>query len=43
MTRDIAIVLFAFLLFVALILSGKVKIHVAAIAIPIILEITGVL
>ena len=43
MTREIFIVLCAFLLFVVLILSGKVQIHVAALAIPIILEITGVL
>ena len=43
MTTQIAIVLVVFLLFVALILSGKVKIHVAAMFIPVALEITGVL
>ena len=43
MTFEIGVVLFVFLLFVALILSGKVKIHVAALVIPIVLEITGVL
>ncbi|HJC48067.1 MAG TPA: hypothetical protein IAA04_08440 [Candidatus Lachnoclostridium pullistercoris] len=43
MTTQIAIVLAIFLLFVILILSGKVKIHVAAMMIPIALEITGVL
>lgn len=43
MTTDIAIVLVIFLLFVVLILSGKVKIHVAAMVIPVALEITGVL
>ena len=41
MTTQIAIVLAIFLLFVILILSGKVKIHVAAMMIPIALEITG--
>ena len=39
MTPQITIVLIIFLLFIALILSGKVKIHVAAMMIP----ITGVL
>ncbi len=43
MTVQIAIVLFTFLAFAGLILSGKVKIHVAALLIPIVLEITGVL
>ena len=43
MTTDIAIVLAVFLLFVVLILSGKVKIHVAAMVIPVALELTGVL
>ena len=43
MTPQIGIVLFTFIVFVGLILSGKVKIHVAALCIPIILEITGVL
>lgn len=43
MTPQIAIVLFTFLAFAGLILSGKVKIHVAALLIPIVLEITGVL
>lgn len=43
MTLQIGIVLATFIIFVGLILSGKVKIHVAAICIPIILEITGVL
>ena len=43
MITQIAIVLVVFLLFVALILSGKVKIHVAAMFIPVALEITGVL
>lgn len=43
MTSQILIVLVIFLLFIALILSGKVKIHVAAMMIPIALEITGVL
>lgn len=43
MTTQIAIVLVVFLAFVALILSGKAKIHVAAMMIPIVLEITQVL
>lgn len=43
MTTQIMIVLLTFLAFVALILSGKVKIHVAAMLIPIILELTQVL
>lgn len=43
MTPQIGIVLAVFLAFVALILSGKVKIHVAALLIPIVLEITQVL
>ena len=43
MTREIGIVLFVFIAFVGMILSGKVKIHVAALMIPIVLEITGVL
>ena len=43
MTTQMMIVLAVFLLFVGLILSGKVKIHVAAMSIPIVLEITGVL
>ena len=43
MTLQIGIVLATFIIFVGLILSGKVKIHVAALCIPIILEITGVL
>ena len=43
MTPQITIVLIIFLLFIALSLSGKVKIHVAAMMIPIALEITGVL
>ena len=43
MTTQIAIVLVVFLAFIALILSGKVKIHVAALMIPIVLEITQVL
>ena len=43
MTTDIAIVLGVFLLFVVLILSGKVKIHVAAMVNPVALELTGVL
>lgn len=43
MTAQIIIVLFVFLAFIALILSGKVKIHVAALMIPIVLEITQVL
>ena len=43
MTPQIAIVLLKFLLFVVLILSNKVKIDLAAMAIPIILELTQVL
>lgn len=43
MTPQIAIVLLTFLLFVVLILSNKVKIDLAAMAIPIILELTQVL
>ena len=43
MTTDIAIVIGTFLLFVIIILTGKVKIHVAAMVIPIVLELTGVL
>lgn len=43
MTTQIAIVLVVFLAFIALILSGKVQIHVAALMIPIVLEITQVL
>lgn len=43
MTTQISIVLVIFLVFIALILSGKVKIHVAAMMIPIALEVTGVL
>ena len=43
MTPQIGIVLAVFIAFVALILSGKVKIHVAALMIPIVLEISGVL
>ena len=43
MTVQIGIVLCIFLLFIALILSGKTKIHVAAMMIPVALEITGVL
>ena len=43
MTTQIAIVLVVFLAFVALILSGKAKIHVAAMMVPIVLEITQVL
>lgn len=43
MTTQITIVLVVFLAFVALILSGKAKIHVAAMMIPIVLEITQVL
>lgn len=43
MTTQIAIVLIVFLAFIALILSGKAKIHVAALMIPIVLEITQVL
>ena len=43
MTTDIAIVLIVFVLFIVLILTGIAKIHVAAMMIPIALEITGVL
>lgn len=43
MTTDIAIVLIVFLLFIVLILTGRAKIHVAAMMIPIALEVTGVL
>lgn len=43
MTVQIAIVLLTFLAFVVLILTGKVKIDLAAMAIPIILEVTQVL
>lgn len=43
MTVQIGIVLAVFLIFIGLILSGKVKIHVAAMIIPIILEVTGIL
>ena len=43
MTTDIAIVIGTFLLFVIIILTGKVKIHMAAMVIPIVLELTGVL
>lgn len=43
MTSQILTVLIIFLLFIALILSGKVKIHVAAMMIPVALEVTGVL
>lgn len=43
MTPQIGIVLAVFLGFITLILSGKVKIHVAAMMIPIVLEITQVL
>ena len=43
MTPQIAIVLLTFLLFVVLILSNKVKIDLAAMDIPIILELTQVL
>lgn len=43
MTVQMLIVFATLLAFVAMILSGKVKIHVAALCIPIILEITGVL
>lgn len=43
MTVQIGIVLGIFLLFIALILSRKTKIHVAAMMIPVALEITGVL
>lgn len=43
MTTQIAIVLAIFIGFIALILSGKAKIHVAAMMIPVALELTGVL
>lgn len=43
MTTEIYIVIAVFLVFIGLILSGKVKIHVAAMIIPITLEVTGVL
>lgn len=43
MTTQIGIVLVVFFAFIALIISGKVKMHVAALMIPIALEITGVL
>ena len=43
MTFDIAVVIATFILFIVVILSGKVKIHVAAMMIPVILELTGVL
>ena len=43
MTVQIGIVLATFLIFVVLILSGKVKIDLVAMAIPIILEVTRVL
>lgn len=43
MTVQIGIVLTVFLLFIGLILSGRVKMHVAAMIIPIVLEITGIL
>lgn len=43
MTVQIGIVLATFLIFVVLILSGKVKIDLAAMAIPIILEVSQVL
>lgn len=43
MTFQIWVVLITFIAFIAMILSGKVKIHVAALAIPIILELTQVL
>ena len=43
MTFGVTVVLFTFVVFVVLILSGKVKIEIAAMAIPIILEISGVL
>lgn len=43
MTTQIAIVLVVFLAFIALILSGMAKIHVAALMIPVVLEITQVL
>lgn len=43
MTPQISIVLAIFVVFIALILSGKVKIHVAAMMIPVALELTGIL
>ena len=43
MTVQMAIVLIIFILFIGLILSGKVKMHVAAMMIPVALELTGVL
>lgn len=43
MTTQIAVVLIIFLCFIAMILSGKVKIHVAAMMIPVALELTGIL
>lgn len=43
MTIQMIIVLLTLLMFIVMILSGKVKIHVAALLIPIILEITQVL
>lgn len=43
MTVEMIIVFATLVAFVAMILSGKIKIHVAALCIPIILEITGVL
>lgn len=43
MNTQIYIVLAVFIAFVVMILSGKVKIHVAALTIPVLLEVTGVL
>lgn len=43
MTTQIWIILATFALFLSLVLTGKVKIHVAVLLIPIILEVTGVL
>lgn len=43
MTYQIATVLLVFLAFIVSILSGKVKIHVAAMMIPVVLEVSGVL
>jgi sodium-dependent dicarboxylate transporter 2/3/5 len=43
MNSQITIVLIVFILFVIAILSGKIPMHLSALAIPIILEITGVL
>ena len=43
MTVQIGIVLLTFVIFVVLILSNKVKIDLAAMAIPIILEVTQIL